>query len=172
MPFSSVTEKTLLQHSGTQRQPTTQREWNAFLQSLDIYLLGETDAFTPTFTGFSSDPVAAVVYWKKVGSLVHLGFTNASRGTSDTNVFAITNLPERIQPTSLGVDVTVPIIGIVDNGVESWGTANVTSNGIINFGFETTSATSWLGSGSKGFNTRGSSDPYIIYDTKFISEEV
>ena len=173
MPFLGQTQRKLLQHSGVQRMPTTQREWNDFIQNLDVFLQGETDAFTPTFgTGFSTDPVNAAVYWKKVGTIVIMSFANSAVGTSDTTSFSITGIPARLQPISSGspVQFSVPIVGLVDNDVESWGSVIVTNAGTIVFGFEDTQATTWTGSGGKGFNASGSTYPTIIYDTRFTQE--
>jgi len=174
MPFLGLTSKTLLQNPSLQRMPTTQRQWIDFIKELDTHLAGETDAFTPTWTGFSSDPSGGVVYWKKVGTLVVMSFSISAVGTSNATTFSITGIPTAVTPISGGtaVQIVVPIVGVVDNGTESWGTAAVNSSSIINFGFKDTDFTSWTNSGNKGFNTSASTKATIMYDTKYTAESV
>jgi hypothetical protein len=62
------------------------------------------------------------------------------------------------------VQFSVPIVGVIDNGTESWGTANITSSGIISFGYESAVFTTWTGSGNKGFAGAGATYPTITYD--------
>lgn len=174
MPFLGLTTNSLLQNPSIQRRPGTQRQWNGFIQELDKRLNGEQGAFTPIWTGFSSDPSNGICYWKKTGALVLLSMTMGGRGTSDATTFSITGIPTIIRPASGGtaVQYLLPIVGLVDNNIESWGTANVTSAGVVNFGYEGSAQTTWTASGSKGFDTSSSTRLTIIYDTQFTEGEV
>lgn len=55
--------------------------------------------FTPTYTGFSSNP-SIVAEWSKVGKVVTISFSCASRGTSNASTFTITNLPYTASSTA------------------------------------------------------------------------
>ena len=173
MPFRGKIVSNLLQNPSIQRMPKSQRDWNSFVQNLELRLAGDTGTFDPTFgAGFSADPSGALVHWKKVGTLVLMAFYNASQGTSDAGSFSITGIPANLTPVSFGVAFSVPIIGLVDNGVESWGSARISSAGTITFGYESTNDASWTGTGSKGWSSTGATIPTIVYDTKFTLEEV
>ena len=175
MPFLGQTADSLLQKPAIQRMPETQREWMDFVKNLDVHLSGKLGAFTPTFgTGFSADPSDPIVYWKKVGSLVIMGFNNSSDGTSNGTAFTILAIPEKLRPVSgasgNAVQFSVPMSGLVDNGTESWGSATISSTGNIVFSYQGTVANSWTGTGDKGWVTNV--DPTIVYDTKFTKVSV
>ena len=175
MPFLGQTADSLLQKRAIQRMPKTQREWVDYIKNLDVHLAGELGAFTPTFgSGFSADPSDPIVYWKKVGTLVVMGFNNSAAGTSDGTAFGILAIPEKLRPVSgasgSAVQFSVPMSGLVDNGTESWGSASISSAGNIVFALAGTVSTSWTGSGNKGWVTNV--DPTIIYDTKFTKVSV
>ena len=151
----------LRDNPATQRMPTTQREWSDFIQELDhVINYGKSGSFTPTFSGFSVDPTDPIVYWNKVGPIVTMSFTNTLPGTSNSVVFTITNLPEQLRPSSWQHCI---MAGLVDNGTESWGVADVLDSATITFNYEETSA-SWTNSGSKGFASGGTL-PTIMYNT-------
>ena len=163
MGFSTNKRFNLLRDNpATQRMPTTQREWSDFIQELDHNInYGKSGSFTPTFgSGFSSDPIDAVVYWNKVGPIVTMSFINSVTGTSNGVTFTITNLPEQLRPSSWQHCI---MTGLVDNGVESWGCADVLDSPTITFNYEETGA-NWTGSGGKGFATGGPL-PTIMYNT-------
>jgi hypothetical protein len=83
--------------------PTTQREWNTFIQELNKWIKNETGSFdvggsaTAQFTGFSSDPSGASVWWHRYGQIVYLEF-HFTTGTSNATGFTITGIPEIIRP--------------------------------------------------------------------------
>jgi len=166
MPFLDGI-KLLRNNPAFQRYPTNQAEWNGFIQEFDKFFTIK-EQFVPTYSiGFSTDPVTPKVRWAKQGTIVTLTFSNTVRGTSDSNQFRINNLPENLQITSAAQHQCI-ISGLVDNGVESWGTAMISTN-FISFGFEGASITSWTTSGSKGFETSSATNPSITYDTSITS---
>ena len=137
-----------------------QKEWNGFIQDLEKFF-NRRGQFTPTLSGFSSDPTTSLVRWGKTGSLVSMSFSNAALGTSDAVNFQITGLSADLQITS-GVALEVPITGLVDNNVTSWGSVYI-SGSVITFNFEGSDG-GWTASGSKGFDISGAQDMLIVYD--------
>jgi len=144
-----------------QRMPGSQREWVDFMQELSSVIHeGRSGTFTPTFTGFSSDPAGGKVYWAQSGSIVTLAFETQSSGTSNLTTFGISNLPDDLGPN---VSQVCPIVGLIDNNVKSWGAA-VVYNGTIAFGYEGTESASWTNSGTKGLDMSQGAALSITYN--------
>ncbi len=162
--FEFLTDNRLLHNPGITRMPTTQGEWNTFVQELNKWIKNETGNFDPVFTGFSSDPGTVggegpSVWWYRYGQIVNLEFI-FSTGTSDATDFTITNLPEFLTPA---VSTTVPLSGFLDGSVslDVPQTVKIGSDGIISFypdGFQT----NWTASGSKGSVGGGQAAIYFL----------
>ena len=145
-----------------QRIPDSQRFWTDYMQEINrVIHEGRSGTFTPTFTGFSTDPAGGKVYWKQSGALVTLIFEALGQGTSDTTSFTISNLPEDLQPDAAQV---CAVVGLIDNGVESWGSAIVSGDSVTFVYQGVNNATSWTGSGSKGFVTAVGASMSITYN--------
>jgi hypothetical protein len=97
------------------RMPTTQQEWNRFIYELEKIVRNETNGFTPTFTGFSSDPSTPFVWWHRYGQIVFMQF-HFTTGTSNSGTFRIDNLPEEITPST--TQFITPFYGLINNGAE------------------------------------------------------
>lgn len=106
--------------------------------------------FTPTWGGFSVAPATTAIGYRKNGSLITLIF-NPVNGTSNSTSFTMSGLPAVIKP-AVFVAQSSPIVGLLDNGVRiAGGLAAVNSAGIITFGKDGTSTTTWTAAGAKGF---------------------
>ena len=159
--FAFLTDNRLVQNGNITRYPTNQRMWNSFIQELNKWIKNETGNFDPTFTGFSTDPSTANVWWHRYGQFVHMefGFTT---GTSDATTFSIDDVPEVIRPRDNQTCLTG---GMVDNNVSI--TANtaceVKSTGVISF-YSNDTGGGWTGSGTKGIS--GGLTQSIIYSLR------
>ena len=148
MGFTGTTTEVVLGNSGIQRLPTSQREWNYFIQNLDIALRGQTATFTADWTGFSTAQSSTVTYLRK-GTVVTIQLPQFG-ATSDATTLesGATDVPAEIRPLSgkMGAFITR------DNGTFISGTIDVSAAGQIRFG-----ATNLIGlgcftsSGDKGF---------------------
>jgi len=158
--FEFLTDNRLLHNPNITRMPTTQREWNTFIQELSKWIKNETGNFdisstdTAKFTGFSTDPTSANIWYQRYGQMVHMEF-HFELGTSDATGFTITGIPETIRPRD---NTDIVCRGLVDSGslLDSANPAIVTvgSNGTLSF-FSTGEHGAWTGSSSKGFITSG-----------------
>ena len=156
--FEFLTDNRLVHNSAITRMPTTQREWDSFIIELNKWIKNETGSFdvsssdSAKFTGFSSDPSSANIWWHKYGQLVHLQF-EFSFGTSDATDFTITGIPENLRPRD-DMDVLCPGLRDGSASISPVGACTVTSVGAINF-WTTPHHGVWTGSGTKGFSTSG-----------------
>ena len=168
-----VTEKNsrLKQNTAITKMPTSQREWNAFIQELDKWQRDEEGVFVPTFSGFSVDPqnsATGVVDCKYhvSGKTVSLNLDFGIEGTSDQTYFRITNLPDNLKPAL----AQQGIVGLgIDNGTELtipilWRVYLKTSGSTTDIDFFPLASAAggignWTASGGKGF----SGDVDIMY---------
>jgi hypothetical protein len=157
--FAPLRDGRLLNNSNLTRMPTTQREWNTFIQELNKWIKSETGVFDvglsadAQFTGFSTDPANAAVWYMRYGQFVHMEFYFQT-GTSDSISFAITGIPETLRPRD---DVTVACAGLWNNGASlaaGEGTCVVQSTGVLSFN-ATPHGGAWTASSTKGFATSG-----------------
>lgn len=142
-----------------QRIPTDQVGWSFFIQELTNSIFEQKGSFTPTWSGFSTNPVAGIVYWTRSASMVTLTISTANLGTSNAATFQITNLPQILQPT---VTQTVAVNTLVNNGNVGWGNA-IISGATIDFAFQDTDGASWTATGTKGFGNSSSTFTSITY---------
>jgi len=158
-----VAKEYFLSNSTFSRLPKTQREWNSIVQAFaDTQQIG---AFTPTVTGFSSDPSGLSAVWRREWNIVHIHFGAGALGTSNATTFIITNLPDEITPAAkVWTTWTGPAS---DNSGTTFhsGTAEVTINGTVELwpGFDDTG---WAATGSKGWALAGDECyfSYNLYD--------
>jgi len=152
-------KSSFLQHnSNTARMPTSQREWNSFIQELSKLIKNETGIFAPTFNGFSSDPATPTCVWQRYGQVVQLEFVFTT-GTSDLNAFTISNLPTVITPN---INVYQTISGLVDNGTNLANSeVEISSQGTVAFYADGHEGT-WTTSGDKGFSS-ATNEKSVIY---------
>ena len=157
--FEFLTDNRLLHNPNITRMPTTQREWNTFIQELNKWVKNETGSFDPTFTGFSSGPTAASVWWHRYGQLVYLQF-EFTTGTSDATGFTITNLPDNITPRDTQRCL---IWELVDGSstISNVQTVDVKSDGTIAF-YSAIPDNAWTASGGKGIARKGNSIMYSL----------
>lgn len=156
--FEYVKSSFLQSNANITRMPTTQREWNTFIQELAKWIKNETGIFAPTFNGFSSDPSTPTCAWQRYGQIVQLEFVFTT-GTSNLNAFTITNLPAVITPK---INVYQNISGLVDNGTNlANSTVEISSQGTLAFYPDGHSGT-WTTSGDKGFSS-ATAEKSVIY---------
>jgi len=116
---------------------------------------GDNGSFTPTHTGFSSDPSGDIEYSLN-GGVVTLVF-EFSVGTSDGTGWTITNLPASLHPA---VQQILLVPACIDSGSDVDGcTVQIATDGTITLG-KGFQGDAWTGSGSKGF---GSADYAVTY---------
>jgi hypothetical protein len=114
-------------------------------------------SFTATLTGMSGTTTGTVYYSIGVNGLVTLTVNNTGiSGTSSTDAMTMTGLPSAIYPA---YNREVPTF-VVNNGVDSPGTAGIASSGTITFTVAVVSGsavqnsgTGFVTSGTKGLNT-------------------
>ena len=157
--FEFLTDNRLLHNPNITRMPTTQKEWNTFIQELNKWVKNETGTFDPTFGGFSSDPSSASCWWHRFGQMVQMEFVFTT-GTSNATSFTITNLPEIITPRD---DTTVSISGMQDNGtlITIPQAVAFKADGSIRFDSNAANGT-WTNTGNKGFSDNDMSVIYIL----------
>jgi len=157
--YEDLRDNRLLHNPNITRMPTTQQEWNAFVQELNKWIKNETGSFaiggseTAQFTGFSSDPATANIWWARYGQMVHMEFYFTT-GTSDAGTWTITGLPEVITPRD---DINVNCEGMVDAGASltaGAGNCTIISTNVLSFR-TTPHLGAWTASGDKGFQTSG-----------------
>ena len=158
--FEYLKNSFLQSNSNITRIPTTQREWNTFIQELAKWIKNETGIFTPTFNGFSTDPSTPICVYHRYGQIVQLEFVFTT-GTSDATLFTITNLPTVIIPK---VNVIQPISGLVDNNVNLVNAqVEISSGGVVAF-YTDGHETGWTaGATVKGFSSSDTSEKSVIY---------
>lgn len=117
---------------------------------------GSWTAYTPTLTGFSSDPTGGTYRYSKVGKWVALTVTQPTNGTSNATTFTIS------LPFTAASDA-ISIAAIVNNTVDGMGVARITSTdytvlkvyNALDNGYGT-----WTASGSKACRSTS-----IVYES-------
>ena len=166
--FEFLTDNRLLHNAGITKLPTTQQDWNTFIQELNKWIKNETGSFDPTFTGFSENPAAGFdgegpsIWWHRYGQLVHMEFI-FGLGTSNSTSFTITGIPEIIRPRD---DATYILTGMSDNSASLTNpqTVQVGADGTLTF-YSSAFTGEWTASGNKGFGT-GNPSKNIIYSLR------
>jgi len=130
------------------------REWDRYIATAGIQADSKVKTFTPTWTGFSADPVGDLSYYD-FGSLVVLWNDSAVElvGTSNTNRMTITNLPAAITPNEFKWRDCL----IVNNDFTTNGSIGISTAGVVEFYFHQVAAvvgaTEGLIPQATGFNT-------------------
>ncbi len=120
-------------------------------------------SFVPTFTGFSADPVSALIRFTLSGNIVmmNLLFTN---GTSNATTFTITNVPVSLRPNRNQI---LYIGAAVDAGSGIDGCSLfVDTAGVITFGagHSNFGGGGWTDSALKGIGSNSQVISYILND--------
>lgn len=159
---SNITAKNAFLEENAQiaRMPTTQREWAAFIQTLQRWVKDREYAFTLTATGFTNDPnVTSTVTAHRYGKIVFLKFGSITAGSDDT-VFTLATLPAELRPAAIQV---TPFAQLLDNGTTAApGEAEIGTDGVITFTLA--GNTAFTGSGSKGIVGSSSALIYSLWD--------
>jgi len=165
-PGGSIIQKNtyLPNNAGINRFPTSQVEWNTFVQELNRWMINEEGSFTPTFNGFSADPATPIVNYVRMGPIVNVRFA-FNTGTSDDTVFEITNWPEALQPDTAQI---VWFFGGYDNGSDSSApvAALFAASSTLKFGLDIGNELGggWTGGGTvKGFQNANFSLTYNLW---------
>ncbi len=157
--YEDLKDNRLLHNPNITRMPTTQREWNAFIQELNKWIKNETGNFDvgsgedATFTeGFSADPSTANIWWHRYGQIVHMEFdiNIGTSGGGNANRLWIGGIPEKLRPKD---PVLVTVSGVLhDNGTDLTALSSciVGSDGTLKF-FPDHNGGLWTTSGAKGF---------------------
>jgi hypothetical protein len=105
--------------------------------------------YTPTFTGFSSDPGVSISRWFVQHSWVTVIHRESSNGTSNSSAFTF-SLPVAAADVTLGLWI-VPGMSVINNGTESTivGRVQVTATGTTASVFRDMASLAWTSSGSK-----------------------
>lgn len=140
--------------------------WTLYPLSLLNQVYSLSGSFTPTWTGFSSNPTGSISYTvhrtglmnRALGtgvakhSLVTLWFTGTT-STSNGTGMSITNLPADICPDPVAGDtIYTSVLGVVDSGTTQSSPAyiSITSGGVMTFN-KTAASGAWTNTGNKGF---------------------
>ena len=170
--FEYEYDQRLVTNGNITRMPTSQREWNGFIQELNKWTKNQTDGFTPVFTGFAVDPGVGyggdgpLVLWQRYGQMVMLEFLFCT-GTSDETYFTITNLPAIITPKRSSMCV---LTGMSDNSTSLTDpqAVKVGTDGVLAF-YATAFEGQWTNSNGKGWTT-GIEPKSIIYSLRHPSK--
>lgn len=144
-PFASASSGNILVtgHAGTKITKVATDVW---LQSAQSSAGVVTGNFTPTWSGFSVNPVGDLQYYK-IGRVVVMYTLTALTGTSNATSMSITNIPLEIRPSQLQIPSMV-----TDNGAVAAGM--IQKSGLSSFDFykgtAPPSATGFTNSGTKG----------------------
>lgn len=149
-------ETSLEDHPNTKHWPQSGRDWVRFIRELSSQRAAKT--FTPTWTGFSSDPSGDLKYFF-IGPLAVIWSDSVLSGTSDSASFSLSGVPSIIRPETSQRRTFVAI----NEGTQLLAVASVDSAGDITFhklqtAVESTSGDTvirfisdqWTASGSKG----------------------
>lgn len=127
------------------------RQFSEWARSQQVVPRRDVKSFTPTWTGFSVDPVGDVKY-VNLGSLAMVWTEAQLTGTSNSAVFVLSGLPEEIWPT-LAVSLQ---ISLFDASAGRAGAVSINSSGDMTFylaevtGSQIGYTTLFTASGSKG----------------------
>lgn len=130
--------------------PRDLREWDRYFSASGIQADQFVKKFTPTWVGFSADPVGDISYLD-FGKIVVLWRDTALLGTSDLGSMALSGLPEAIRPASGKV-----VKCFLQEGTDVIdGSALVNDNGVVNFGASDTTTVPGRVVYSSNFATSG-----------------
>ena len=152
----------LLRNSGIIRMPTSQREWSAYIVELNKWIENHEASFTPTFTGFSSDPSSALVNYVRFGPMVNVRLSFLT-GTSDATTWTITNIPNEISPDTAQI---VWIFGAHDGGSDSTDPIAIqisSTEWTFGLGVGNETGGGWTGSSAKGLQNKNLSFCYSTW---------
>lgn len=153
------TKSTLLRNSNITRMPQSQQEWNGFIVEFNKWIVNHEGSFTPTFTGFSTDPSSAIVNWVRFGPLVNVRLAFLT-GTSDATTWTITNIPDEITPDTAQI---VWIFGAHDGGSDSTDPIAIqisSTSWTFGLGVGNETGGGWTGSLAKGLQNSNLSFTY------------
>jgi hypothetical protein len=135
-----------------------ERQYSTWASAQQAIPRRDVRTFTPSWTGFSVDPVGSVAY-VDLGEFAILSPSNSSArfvGTSNAASFQMAGLPEAIRPNGT-ISVQV-IVFDSDAATGSLGTASIASSGTITFTIAdvsgaklTYSSTNFANTGDKGW---------------------
>lgn len=112
--------------------------------------------FQAELTGFAS-PLAITVSYRKEGNTVTLSWPDAN-STSVTTAMTMTGIPSSLMPTS--TNKKLPAL-TVDQAVTTWGTAEISTTGVIDFRPTPTFGSVFTATGVKGLTNN--SVTYTVY---------
>lgn len=114
-----------------------ERQWSTFVTQSGIQADRTVKSFTPTWTGFSSDPTGEISYLD-FGAIVMLWNESGAdiTGTSNDTQFswAVGSLPDAIVPTQYRVGQTI----VIDGGGERSGAFSIDNTGLVQFSIANT----------------------------------
>lgn len=107
------------------------RQWATFVSQSGIQADRSVKTFTPTWAGFSADPVGDINYMD-FGAIVMMWIDEPGSltGTSDTSDMSFTGVPAAIRPT--GIRMT-QANALIDNSGLRQGHARVLTDGSVDF---------------------------------------
>lgn len=160
----------LLRNSNITRFPKTQHDWNSFILEFNKHIPNYEGSFTPTFTGFSTDPTTPIVNWVRFGPMINVRFSFLT-GTSDTTTLEINNLPEELRPDTAQI---VWFFGAHDNGSDTAVpiSVQISNSADLKFGLGVGNETGggWTSSSAKGIQNTNLSISYSLW-SKGMSRE-
>ena len=147
--FAFLNDSRLLNNANITTMPTTQAAWNTFIMELNKWVKNSTNGFEPTLTGFSSAPSNPFIWYQRYGQLVFMELYIGT-GTSNTNNFAVTNLPSEITPKN---DVNAMYHHAVNDSIVELGPhlVYINSDGTMDF-TRSLGNSAWTSSGTKGLD--------------------
>lgn len=120
--------------------------------------IADRGSFTPTHTGFSSSGPSGDIYYVVTGNLCSVEFIGGT-ATSNAGTWTITNWPDAITPD---VATILTLGGLIDNGINSWGTIVIGTGGTATLNYEDADG-NWTASGSKGFDLSSGASNVVTY---------
>lgn len=121
---------------------------NGVITGSGVDMTPATGTFTPTVDGFSGTPTALDVTWARMGNIVVVTLSTIT-GTSDSAVFAITNVPAALAPATSQL---VKIRNATDNGSSVEAYVRVHDDGDWDFATESGGVAGWTASGTKALS--------------------
>lgn len=108
--------------------------------------------FPVTWNGFATPPGATTVSYRRTGLIVSLAFAGGT-GVSNSATFGVNGLPAIVRPI-ISNSTSVPVIGLVDNGVNLAGGMAIINSGSGSIAFyKDGTQPAWTAAGNKGFQS-------------------
>lgn len=126
-------------------------QWSTFLSQSGIQGDRTVKKFTPTWTGFSVDPVGEISYYD-FGAIVIMWVDAQTTGTSGFTSMGLGSIPAAITPSGSRLFVC----WLFDSGLERMGTVHVTSSSTIIFGLMSDDASPQISKSHALFTASGS----------------